>query len=154
MGYDFRVRLGLELVAEGLEALLDREEVLDDPVVDDHHLAGAVAMRMGVVLVRLAVRGPAGVAHAERALERLVAELGLEVRELAFRAHHFHAVSVDDGDAGAVVTAVLQLFQSSDEDRHHVTCAYVSDDSAHDSFRIRTVEKVRWGAFASPGCMR
>ena len=54
-----------------LQPLLEREEVLDDAVVDDDDVARAVAMRMGVVLVRLAVRGPARVAHAERAVQLL-----------------------------------------------------------------------------------
>ena len=91
---DLGVRLGLELVPDLLQPLLDREEVLDDAVVDDHDLAGAVAMRMGVVLVRLAVRGPARVAHAERAFERRALQLGFEVRQLPLGAHDFDAVAV------------------------------------------------------------
>ena len=118
---DLGVRLGLELVADLLESLLDREEVFDDAVVDDHDLAGAVAVRMGVVLVRLAVRGPARVAHAERAFDRRGIQLRLEVRQLPLGAHDFDAVAVHDGDSGAVVAAIFEFFQSADEDRHHVT---------------------------------
>jgi hypothetical protein len=142
MGHDFRVRLGHELVAGLLELLLEREEVLDDAVVDDDDVSTAVAMRVGVVLVRLAVRGPARVAHAEAALERLLRQLRLEVRQLAFGAHDFHAAAVDDGDSRAVVAPVFELLQTADEYRHHITCADVSDDSAHvvpEPIRIRRV---------------
>src|SRR3954451_3958022 len=131
MGDDFRVRLRLELMSRFLQALLEREEVLDNAVVDDHDLSGAVAMRMGIVLVRLAVRRPARVTHAERTVQRLVAELRFEVRQLPLGAYDFHSVAVDDGDPRAVVAAVLELLQSTDEDRHHITFADVSDDSAH-----------------------
>src|SRR5207244_278778 len=72
----------------------------------------------------------------------LVAELGLQVRQLPFRAHHFHAVAVHDGDAGAVVTAIFQFLQSADEDRHDVTWSDVSDDSTHDSFRMRPLKRL------------
>src|ERR1043165_9217998 len=58
--------------------------------------------------------------------------------------HDVDAVAVDDGDAGAVVPAILKLLQSPDQNRDDVTIAYVADDSAHVfvSFRIRAGEKV------------
>ena len=65
VGHNFRVRFGAELMSRRLKALLERQKVLDDAVVNDHDLAGAVAVRVRVVLIRLAVRGPARVAHAE-----------------------------------------------------------------------------------------
>src|SRR5262249_39433002 len=58
-------------------------------------------------------------------------ELRFEVRQLSFGAHDFDAVAVDHGDSSAVVPSVLQFFQSADEDRHDITRADVSDDSAH-----------------------
>ena len=61
---DLRVGLGDELVALLLELLLQIEVVLDDAVVDDDDLAGAVAVRMGVLLGRPSVRRPARVADA------------------------------------------------------------------------------------------
>ena len=128
---DLGVGLGLEFVPGLLQPLLEREEVLDDAVVDDDDFPGAVAVRVGVVLVRLAVRGPARVAHAEGAVQRLLAEFRLEVAELPLGAHDLDAVAVDDGDPRAVVAAVLQFLQSADEHRHDVARADISDDSAH-----------------------
>ncbi len=131
---DFRVGLALELVTLRFQPLLQRQEILDDPVVDHDHVARAVAMRVRVVLVRLAVRRPARVAHAERAVQLVLDELRLEIRELPFRAHHVHAVAVHDGDAGRVIAAVLEFFQAADQNRDDITRPDVSDDSAHACF--------------------
>ena len=68
---DFGVRLGDELVALALQLLLQIEVVLDDAVVDDDDLAGAVAMRVRVLLGRPAVGRPARVADAVVAVDRI-----------------------------------------------------------------------------------
>ena len=61
------VGLGGEGVAARLERLPDGVRVLDDAVVDDGDPAGLVGVGMGVRRGGRAVRGPAGVADAERA---------------------------------------------------------------------------------------
>src|SRR4029079_15292676 len=159
MRHDLGVGLGLELVPRLLQALLEGEEVLDDAVVDHDDLAGAVAVGMGVVLVRLPVRGPARVAHAERAAQRLLAQLRLVVAELPLGAHDLYAVPVDDGDARAVVAAVLQFFQSADQHRHDVTLAYVTNDSAHvccplESARVKKFLALSFAVLAACGKRR
>ena len=68
---DLGVGLGDELVALPLELLLEIEVVLDDAVVNHDDLAGAVAVRMRVLLGRPAVRGPTRVADAVVAGERI-----------------------------------------------------------------------------------
>ena len=68
---DLGVGLGDELVSLPLQLLLQVEVVLDDAVVDDDDLAGAVAVRMGVLLGRPAVGRPARVADAVVAGDRL-----------------------------------------------------------------------------------
>ena len=47
------------------QLLLERAEVFDDAVVDERDDAVAAEVRMGVVVGRRAVRGPAGVADAD-----------------------------------------------------------------------------------------
>ena len=69
---DLGVGFGLELVPLRLQLVLQLEVVLDDAVVDDDDAAGAVAVRMGVLFGRPAVRRPAGVADAVQAVDRLV----------------------------------------------------------------------------------
>jgi hypothetical protein len=74
VGNDLGVGLGDELVALGGELALQVEIVFDDAVVDNDDAAGAVAMRVGVLFRGPAVRGPAGVADAEGAVERMLAQ--------------------------------------------------------------------------------
>ena len=69
---DLGVGLGDELVPLALQFELQIEVVLDDAVVDDHDLAGAVAVRMCVFLGRPAVRRPARMADAVVAADRVV----------------------------------------------------------------------------------
>ena len=71
---DFGVGFGDELVALGNEFALQVEVVFDDAVVDHNDAAGAVAMGVGVLFGGAAVRGPAGVADAECAMERMIAQ--------------------------------------------------------------------------------
>ena len=72
--HDLGVGLGLELVALPLQLVLQLEVVLDDAVVHDDDAAGAVAVRVRVLLGGPSVRGPARVADAVHAVDRLVAD--------------------------------------------------------------------------------
>ena len=80
---DLGVGLGDERVPFLLELLLQIQVVLDDAVVDDDDPAGAVAVRMRVLLGRPAVRRPARVADAVVPLERRRRDHLLEARQLA-----------------------------------------------------------------------
>jgi len=131
MGDDLGVGLGHEAVAGGGEARFQREIVLDDPVVDHDQLALAVRVRVGVLLARPSVGGPAGVADAEGAFQRLGAQALLEVLQLADRAAAVQAALVDHGDARRVVPAVLEPAQALDDDGHRVPRPHVADDPAH-----------------------
>ena len=81
----FRCRSRLRRRALGLELLAQLAEILDDAVVDHGDAFGGV--RMGVVLGRLAVGRPAGVADAGRGPSSGCGfELGFEVSQFAFGA--------------------------------------------------------------------
>ena len=112
-------------------SLLQIEVVLDDAVVNDDDLAGAVAVRMRVLFGRPAVRRPARVADAVVAGERIGADHLLEVRQLAGAAPQVDRAAADDGDARRVVAAILEPPQPVDQDRHDVLRSDVADDSAH-----------------------
>ena len=132
MGDDFGVGLGAELVAFLDQLPLQADVVLDDAVVHDDDLAGAVAMGMGVLFRRTAVRGPAGVADAVGAVERLQADDLFQVAQLALGAAHLQAFAVaGDGDAGRVIAAILQPPQAVDDDGNDLLLAYITDDAAH-----------------------
>ena len=97
---DFGIGLGDELMTYVLKLLFEREIVLDDAVVDDHDLAGAIAMRMRVLLGGAAVRCPARVADAVAALHGAHANGILQVAQLAGGAAHYEdAVVAHDRQA-------------------------------------------------------
>ena len=123
------VGLALEGDALGLEFGLELAVVLDDPVMDDGEPLGG--MRMGVGLGRCAVRRPAGVADADRALQRLGLQSVEEIDQLALGAPAGQPAVLQRRDAGGIVAAVLQPFQRVDEAIRHRLAADDPDDSTH-----------------------
>ena len=79
--------------------------------------------------------GPAGVPHAGGAAQRFgvgLGERGLQVCQAAGPASNRQVTgSVDQRDAGRVVTAVLHPAQSVDDDVEGGLVPDVADDSAH-----------------------
>ena len=101
VGDDLGVGFAREGVAFCDEVVLKGEVVFDDTVVDDDERAGAVAVRVRVLLGGAAVRGPAGVADAVGAVDGVTLQDGVEVAELAGGAAELQALrAAGDGDAG------------------------------------------------------
>src|SRR3972149_4419921 len=115
VSHDLGVGLRGEAVAVGEEARLQREVVLDDPVVDDDQAARVVEVRVGILLPGPPVRCPTGVPHPPLPGEGLQAEALLELRDLARRPPPAESPAVDDSEAGGVVTAVLEAAQTLEE---------------------------------------
>ena len=88
-------------------------------------------MRMRVLFGRAAVRGPARVAEAVEAGERLRLDGVFEIDQLAGAAPDFDRAVLDDGDAGRVVAAIFEPPQPLEEDGHDGLRSDVTDDSAH-----------------------
>ncbi len=72
--HNFRVGFRDELVALALQLLLQIQIILDDPVVHDDDLPGAVAVWMRILFGGSAVSGPAGMPHAVFTRNRLAAD--------------------------------------------------------------------------------
>ena len=107
-------------------------EVLDDAVVDDRDVTRAVLVRMGVQVVRPAMRRPAGVGQADRRVRRPIPERHLEVGELAgLLLDEQVARLIDERDPGRVVAPVFEPLQALDEDGPRLTRADIADDAAH-----------------------
>ena len=98
MGDDFRVGLGVELVALATQRLAQFAEILDNAVVNDGDALIGVRMRVG--FVGAAVRRPAGVADAAVTLQRLAGEPIAEIAQLAFGAAAREMAVFQSGDAG------------------------------------------------------
>ena len=80
---DLGVRLGDEGVALLLQLLLQIQVVLDDAVVHDDDLAGAVPVRVGVLLGGPSMGGPPGVSDAVGARQRMQGDHVFETRQLS-----------------------------------------------------------------------
>ena len=128
--HDLGVGLGLEAHALGAELVLELAEILDDAVVDDGELLGRV--RVGVHLVGPPVGRPAGVADADRARQRRLRELDLEVAELALGAPALEPAAVlERCDAGRIIAAVFEPLQRVDDLQRDGRLAQYSDDPTH-----------------------
>ena len=97
---DFRVRLGLERMAFLDELFFERQIVLDDAVMHDDEIARAVRMRMRVDIRRTAVRRPARMADADRALRDIILDFVAERCEAADAFLDADLLTVINRDAG------------------------------------------------------
>ena len=132
MSDDFGISLGGEDVAFLDEFFLQAEVVLDDTVVDHNNLAGAVAMRMRIFFGGTSMGGPASMANAVGAVERLQADDFFEIAQLAFGAANLETVSVTSNrDAGRVVAAVFKASEPFKDDGNNRFLPHVANDPTH-----------------------
>ncbi len=132
VGDDLGVGLGDELVAGGGKLFFESEIVLNDAVVDDDEGAGAVAVGVRVFFGRAAVGGPAGVADAEAAVQRMLGDDGFEVAQLAGSTAEFETVGIARyGDAGGVISAVFETAQAFNDDGDDGLRSDVTNNSTH-----------------------
>jgi hypothetical protein len=103
---DLGIGFGLEHRPLLLERLAQFAKILDDAVMNHGDTIGGVRMR--VVLGRLAVGGPAGVADPGVALERFGIEPLFEVLQLALGAAAREAAAFQRGDAGGIIPAIFK----------------------------------------------
>jgi len=141
VGDDLGVGLRLELVPFGGKLAPELEVVLDDAVVDDHHVAARAAVRMGVFFRGPAVSRPARMADAEQPVGGLDAEDLLEIVQLAFGPADVQApLAVDHGQACRVIAAILQALQSVEQERYGFSFAQIADNSTHDSSSVEELD--------------
>jgi hypothetical protein len=103
--------------------------ILDDAVVDDGEVFGR--MRMGVGLVRCAMRRPAGVRDPNFTRCGLPLQLFDQIGKLAFGAAADQVSIVDGADAGAVIAAIFHPLEAVDKPIRDRAVADDTDDSAH-----------------------
>ena len=126
---DFGVGFGLEDRTVLLQLLAQFAKILDDAVVDHGDPGGC--MRMGVVLVRLAVRGPARVTDAGVARQRRGPEFGLQVFQLAFGAAAIEMVAFQRGDARGIIAAILKALERIHQLLRDRSAPENADNAAH-----------------------
>ncbi len=134
------VGLAPKLVALGDEALLVGGVVLDDAVVDERKSSAGRHVRVRILIGREAVRGPARVADAERAFERLVFEGVFEPFHLADLLAHGEP-AVHHGDADRVVAAVFEALEARENNGFSLLMADITDDTTHERAGMAFREK-------------
>src|SRR5258705_373572 len=98
----------------------------------DGNGAGLIEMRMGVLIGRWTVSSPAGMPDADLAENAVfLQEIGETLVDLAFLFVDAQFAAVENGQAGAVVTAVFKAAQPLENDRGGDSFADVSNNSAH-----------------------
>ena len=137
-GKHLGVGLGAELASLVLQLLLQQSIILDHAVVDHGQFAGGVEVGMGVRLGRLAVGGPAGVADAERAVERMLAQRAFQLLDAPDPLDYLQALAVEDGDAAGIVSAVFEPAQALKEKGLGFLVPQISDDSTHANLLVAT----------------
>ena len=144
----FRVRFALEGIAELDELFLQELVVLDDAVMDQGQFAAAREMRVGVLFRRFAVGGPARMAYAHRkgrGLAGRLLEFSLEVVDLALGLEHLNPprFGLGEGNAGAVVSAILQLVKALDKEGGSLGAADISYNSTHNIYKFKMMHAKR-----------
>src|SRR5436305_5927088 len=124
----FRVGLAAQGVTARLQALAELGEVLDRPVVHDRDSAGAVGVGMCVAVRGGPMGGPTRVSDAERAGELPLGDRGVQVGQLAGATLDRDLVTVEDGHAGGVVTAVLEPAQALHDNVESGLLPDIADD--------------------------
>src|SRR5262249_20230120 len=124
------VGLGAELSTLGSEFRAQLGEVLDNPVV--HHRDTVGRVRMRVNLVGPTMRRPAGVADADRAVQRLALEAALQVLQLALGALARQHAMLEGRHAGGVVAAIFEPLEGVDQVTGYRFGPQDSDDSTHE----------------------
>ena len=87
------------VIAVADQLIFQRLVIFDHAVVDERQFPARVEMRMGVLIGRFAVGGPAGVADAESAGRRLFRHQFSERGDAPGAFARLDAVAVDDRDA-------------------------------------------------------
>src|SRR5205823_651013 len=113
---DLGVGLRAEAMPVGEEPPLQDLVVLDDAVVNDDEITGAIGVRMRIRLGRPSMRGPARVRDPDAARYRLLGYELLQAANLAGVAADDQRAAVGHGQPRRVIAAILQPLKASQDE--------------------------------------
>jgi hypothetical protein len=106
--------------------------------MDYDYAARAVAVRVSVLFRGPPVSGPASVAYAVGAVQRLKPYRFLKIAQLSFGAANLQMITfVHDGDARRIIAAIFELAEPVNDDRHDLLVSNITDNSTHGRARIK-----------------
>ncbi len=146
MRHHFGVGLAIEFRALLFQHQAQFAKILDDAVVDHRDVVGGV--RMGVVLVRLAVGGPAGVSDPGMAGERFGPQPGFEVFQFAFGAAAVEMVAFQRGDTGGIIAAIFKPLERIHQLLGDRSAPQNADNAAHADQTLQIERKIAKNADA------
>jgi hypothetical protein len=106
----FGVGLRLKHRALSQQFIAQAEVILHNPIVHNHNFAVPAQVGMGVLLVRGAVRCPAGMPDANIALHRLLSDERFETGYFACVPPHYNFFILQHRNTGGIISAVFKLF--------------------------------------------
>ena len=128
----FRVSAAAEGKTIGPKGIPEYPEILYYSIMDKSDFPGTGKVRMGIYVIRLAVRSPAGVPYAYGPAAILPREECFQAGNLAFALVNVdYSVRMDYGHSGAVVSSVFQTVKTLDDDRTCLTLTYITYYSTH-----------------------
>jgi hypothetical protein len=115
-----------------LKLVLEREEILDDTVMNHYDLARTIAMRVRVLFGRPPVGRPSRMPYAVGAVERFQSNRLFKVTKLSFcPAYRERAFLINHGYARRIIATVFELPQTIEDYSDYLLITYVTDYSAH-----------------------
>src|SRR5215470_12052182 len=113
MGNDFGIGIGLEACTASRKFVTQLMKIFDDAVMNHGDPSGH--MRMRIDLVRSTVGGPAGVADAGLAEQRILHQPRFQVAEFALGATPGQTPVLKRGDSRRIIATVFQAFESPEK---------------------------------------
>ena len=127
---DLGVGLALKGIALGHKPLLQHTIVLDDAVVDDAHPGRG--MRVAVHIAGLPMGRPPGVADAAAAPGQSLHRQPLaQLRQTTLALDHPDAALQSQGHTGGIIAAVLQLFQTIQQNILCIPFSNITNNATH-----------------------
>jgi len=120
----------MENVALLLQVRFQRRVVFNDAVVNNGNPLRSGIVGVGILVVGLAVGGPAGVAHADVSMGVFGSDKSFELTDLTFFLVDVQ-LAVEQGYASGVVTPIFKPMQTFNNDGAGLTIADISNNAAH-----------------------
>ena len=128
---DFGISVGEKSVTRLDEFFFQFEEVLNYPIMDYRQFSRLIEVGVSVFVGRCPMGGPTSMADSQFALNRFgLASVGKIFNPTTFFTN-LHAVSIQDGEAGRVITPVFETAQRFQENRLGFTWPHVGNNSTH-----------------------
>ena len=129
----FRIGIGIEAISLSLQLLSQLLIILNDTVMNCHYISVITIMRMGIVLRWFPVGSPSGVTNpAGTGNSFPVVCLLYQNSETAFGFYDLNGIlPITDRHSGRIISAILQLGQTVQQNRRCLFTSCISNNSTH-----------------------